>query len=111
MLAKIGPGTNVQRRSRNVRGHQIRRELNALEDEAQRLRDGAHHQRLRGARQPGDQAMAADKKRDQDLVEHVLLPHDDLAHLAQNAVANRLKTLDAFLQFRGIRFKLRDGGH
>ena len=39
-------------------------------------------QSFRGAGQAGDQAMAADKQRDQNLVEHFLLSDDDLAHLA-----------------------------
>ena len=68
-------------RAGDVRGHQVRRELDALEHQAQRLRDGADHQRLGRAGQAGDQAMAADKQRDQNLVEHFLLSDDDLADL------------------------------
>ena len=72
----------------DVGGHQVGRELDALEDQAQRLGDGAHHQRLRGAGQAGDQAMAADKQRSQNLIEHFFLSDDDLADLSQDVVAH-----------------------
>ena len=62
----------------DVGRHQVRRELDALEDQAQRLRDGAHQQRLGGAGQAGDQAVAADEQGDQDLIEHFFLADDDL---------------------------------
>ena len=93
MLPKIGPGHERPAavagggillddvRAGDVRGHQVRRELDALEHQAQRLRDGAHHQRLRRAGQAGDQAMAADEQRRQDLIEHLLLPDDHLPDL------------------------------
>ncbi len=114
MLPKIGPWTKVQRRwpvvgsssmmSVPVMSEGIRsgRELDAPELEAERLRDGAHHQRLGGAGHAGDQAVAADEERDQDLVEHLLLADDDLAHLREDAVAHGVKALDALLQFRGV---------
>jgi hypothetical protein len=86
----------------DVGGHQVRRELDALEFEAQRLRDGADHQRLRGAGQAGDQAVAADEERGEDLVDDLLLADDDLANLAENAVAHGVKAVDAFLEFRGV---------
>ena len=66
----------------DVGRHQVRRELDALELQAERLRDGAHHQRLRGAGKTGDQAMAADEERGENLIEHLLLADDDLPHLA-----------------------------
>src|SRR5467141_1296874 len=55
--------------------------------------------------------MAADKQRDENLVEHFLLSDDDLADLSENVVPHRLKAYDALLQFRGIRIELYDGGH
>ena len=67
----------------DVGGHQVRRELDALEDQAERLREGADHQRLGRAGQAGDQAVAADEQRDQDLVEHLLLADDDLREPAR----------------------------
>src|SRR5467141_2076726 len=55
--------------------------------------------------------MAADKQRDENLVEHFLLSDDDLADLGENVVPHRLKAYDALLQFRGVRIELYDGGH
>ena len=118
MLPKIGPWHErpaaVARggvflddvRAGDVRGHQVRRELDALELEAQRLRDGADHQRLRRAGQAGDQAMAADEQRDQNLIQHFLLSDDHLADLGEDVVAHRLKAFDALFQFCGIRIEL-----
>ena len=82
----------------DVGGHQVRRELDAFERQPQRLRNGAHHQRLGGAGQAGDQAMAADKQRGQNLVQHLLLADDYLAHLGENAITHRIKAFDALLQ-------------
>ena len=82
----------------NVRGHQVGRELDAPEGQAQRFGDGAHHQRLGGAGQAGDEAMAADKQRDEDLVEDLILADDDLAYLGEDSIAYRVKSLDALLQ-------------
>src|SRR6266699_5902117 len=55
--------------------------------------------------------MAADKQRDENLVEHFLLSDDDLADLGEDVVPHRLKAFNALLQFRGIRIELYDGGH
>ena len=45
----------------DVARHQVGRELNALEDQPQGLRQGANQERLGGAGQSGDQAVAADE--------------------------------------------------
>src|SRR5258708_8805702 len=55
--------------------------------------------------------MAAYKQQDKNLVQHLLLPDNDLADLSENVVPHRLKAFDALLQFRGIRVELYDGGH
>ncbi len=81
----------------DVGGHQVRRELDALEHQAQGLRDGPHQQRLGRAGQAGDQAVAADEQRDQDLIEHLLLADDHFPHLPDDLVASGLETLDALL--------------
>ena len=60
---------------------------------------------------PGDQAMAADEQRDQNLVEHLLLADDDLADLSENVVAHGLKAFDALLQFRGVQIQFSECGH
>ena len=98
-------------RAGDVRRHQVRRELDALEFQAERLRDGADHQRLRGAGKPRDQAMAADEERDENLIEHFLLADDHLADLAENAVAHRMKAVDAFLQFHGVQIHFSRSSH
>src|ERR1700691_4662664 len=77
-------------RARNVRGHQVRRELDAPERQAQRLRNGAHHQRLGGAGQTGDQAMPTDEEGGKDLVQHLLRADNYLAHLGENAITDRI---------------------
>ena len=123
MLPKIGPGTKVQRRcpvvgsssmmSVPVMSEGIRSGVNwmRLKHQAERLGNRADHERLRRAGQAGDQAMAADKQRDQNLVEHFLLSDDHLADLGENVVPHRLKAFDALLQFHGIRIELCNGGH
>ena len=95
----------------DVGGHQVGRELDALEGQAKCFRDGAHHQRFRRAGQTGDQAMAADKKRDEDLIEHLVLPDDDLPHLGQDAVADRMEPFNALLQLGCILAKFRARYH
>ncbi len=101
ILPKIGPSTKVHLRwpvvevffndvgAGDVGRHQVGRELDAAELEAERVGDGAHHQRLRRARHAGQQAMAADEERDQDLVEHFLLADDHFAHLLEDLLAHR----------------------
>ena len=73
----------------DVGGHQVRRELDALEHQAQRLRDGAHQQRLGRAGQAGDQAVAADEQRGEDLVDDLLLADDHFLHLPDDAGRER----------------------
>ena len=65
----------------DVGGHQVGRELDALERQPERLRQRPHQQRLRGAGQAGDQAMAADEQRQQQLLDDFLLSDDDAADL------------------------------
>ena len=120
MLAKIGPwhegpgavaGGGIffdDVGAGDVGRHQVRRELDALEHQAERLRHGADQQRLRGAGQTGDQAVAADKQRDQHLLEHLSWPtitrrtcaHDLRLHLleAVNAAASERRVLTVVSQ-------------
>jgi hypothetical protein len=65
----------------DVGRHQIGRELDALELQAQHLRHGAHEQRLGRAGQAGNQAVAADEQADTHLFDHLVLADDDAAHL------------------------------
>ena len=86
----------------NIRGHQVRRELDAPEGQPQGLRNRPHHQRLRRSRHTRNQAMATHEQCNQYLVEHVLLPDDHLPHLRQDSVAHRLEALNAPLQLRRV---------
>ena len=100
-LANNGPGTKVQVRlpvadilfedvgAGDVGGHQVGRELDALERQAQRAGQRAHQQCLGGAGQAGDQAVAAHQQRDQQLFDDFVLADDELAHF----VANRVEAL------------------
>ena len=115
MLAKIGPLTNVQVRRPVVgsssmmsvpvmsRGHQVGRELDALEHQPECLRHGAHQQRLRGAGQAGDQAMPAHEQADHHLLQHLLLADDHPPHLRTISSLHLLEALDARLQFGGVK--------
>ena len=69
---------------------------------AERFGERAHQQRFRGAGQAGEQAMAADEERNQDLIEHLFLAHDHLAYLLHNAFAYGMEALDALLQLRRV---------
>jgi hypothetical protein len=46
--------------------------------------------------------MAADEERDQYLIEHLILPHDHLPDLRQDAVAHGMKSFDLFLKNFGL---------
>jgi len=78
LLDDVGPG--------DVRRHQFRRELNALEREASVCADRADHERFRRAGQSRDQAMSADKQRNQNLIEHFFLS-TITCRLGENIVA------------------------
>ncbi len=65
----------------DVRGHQVRRELDSFEGDVEDLRDGRHHQRLREPRHADEQAMSASENRGHDLLDDVGLPDDHSAEL------------------------------
>ncbi len=81
----------------DVGRHQVRRELDALEDQAERLRQRAHQQRLGRSRQAGDQAVAAHKQRDHHLFDDLVLSDNHLADFAHDAALDFLETVDPFL--------------
>ncbi len=70
--------------ARDVGGHQVGRELDALEAQVQNLGQRLDQQRLGQARHAGDQAVPAREERHQDLIDHLVLPDDDLAQLRQD---------------------------
>ncbi len=119
-LAKIGPCTKVHVRwpgdgiffddvgAGDIGRHQIGRELDALEDQAENLGHGSHEQRFRRSRQTGDQAVAADEQPDADLFHHFVLADDHAVDLPDDLVIDFAETRNS--RFQNIRFKLRDHG-
>ena len=81
----------------DVGRHQVRRELDALEHQAERLGQRPHQQRLGRSRQAGDQAVAAHEQRDHHLFDDLFLSDNDLADFAHDAALDFLETLDPFL--------------
>ena len=91
-------------RPRDVRGHQVGSELDAVKREIKDLRERAHEQRLRESRRARDEAVAAGEQGDQHLVDDLVLPDDDLAQLFADDLAGRGKLSGHFLlQVRGWR--------
>ena len=60
----------------DVRGHQVRRELNSVEMQPQEPGDARDHQRLGQPRHALQDAVTLAKQRDQDLLEHIVLTDD-----------------------------------
>ena len=65
-------------RAGDVRGHQVGRELDALELDVEDPGQRADHQRLGQARHADQQAVAAGEDGGEDLLDHVRLADDDL---------------------------------
>ena len=89
----------------DVGRHQVRRELDALEHQAQGLRHGADQQRLGRSGQAGDQAVAADEQRDHDLLQHLLLADDDAPDLLDDLRLHFAESRDPLLQLIGVRLR------
>ena len=101
MLANIGPGRNLIRPlprfriflnhlgPRHVAGHQVGRELDALERQVQRLGQRADQQRLGQPRHAFQQRVAAGEHRHQHLLDHFALTDDDLRQLIAHAAIRR----------------------
>ena len=73
--------------ARDVRRHEIRRELDAPELQVKNLCDGFHEQRLREPRRAGDETVPPGKKRDEDLLDYLVLANDGLAEFGDDARA------------------------
>src|SRR6266550_5200058 len=73
----------VDARSDEVRGDKIGRELDALELAGNRLRDGLDRECLRKPGHALDEKMAARQEADQETLEQMILPDDDLLDLEQ----------------------------
>ena len=76
------------------RRHQVGRELDAAEAEAERVGQGADHERLGQARHADEQAVAAGEDGDEQLFEDALLADDGLAHLLADAAIAVVEPLD-----------------
>ena len=104
-LANSGPGRNLYCRAAglqvllddlgagDVAGHQVGRELDALERQVQRLGQRADQQRLGQARHAFQQGVAAGEDGDQHLLDHFVLADDDLGQLVADAVVGLLAVL------------------
>ncbi len=111
---KIGPGTKVQVRrpvpgsssmmSVPVMSDGIRSGVNWMRRNSRPSvwRERPDQQRLGGARQAGDQAMAADEQRDHHLLDHFVLADDHAPHLGDDVVPYFLEPRDAVLQLGGV---------
>ena len=73
-------------RAGDVGGHQVGRELDAIERQAERVGERAHEQRLGGSGHARDQAVAADEQRQQQVLDDFLLADDDLADLDPDTI-------------------------
>ncbi len=105
MLAKTGPGqksilAQARRpilldhfRARDVGRHQVGRELDAIELQRQGAGQRADHQRLGQPGHAHQQTMAPGKDGDQQLLDDLLLPHDDLAQFVRNLMVGNGKCL------------------
>ncbi len=119
-LAKIGPLTKLHPpaafvgfledlRARDVRRHQVGRELNPLELQVEDLGDRADQQGFRQPRRAGDQTMPSGEQADQELMRRLLLANDDLGKLAFDPAAALVNLLDDLsFVFVGIRFVRHD---
>ena len=83
----------------DVRRHQVRRELDPVEFEIDRLRNRLHHERLRQARHTHHEAVTPRKHGRQQVVHHLLLAHDYLGDFFRQRPAH---TPDAI---NGLRVK------
>jgi hypothetical protein len=89
-------------RSRDVRRHQVRGELNPGKGHPHTFRQGGYHKRLGQARHPFQQAMAARKDGHEQLLDHLILPDDDLGHFRAHTLG-RLFDIIHFLHVTGGR--------
>ena len=81
-------------RAGDVGRHQVGRELDAAERQAQAAGQRADHQRLGQPRHAFQQAMAAAEERDQQLLDHLVLADDDLGKLLQDFFTGLVQLAD-----------------
>ncbi len=76
------------------RRHQVGRELDAAEAQAERVGQRADHERLGQAGHADEQAMAAGEDGDEQFFQHALLADDGLAHLLADAAIAVVEPFD-----------------
>src|SRR5206468_8710450 len=76
----------VDPRADEVGWHEVRRELDPLELATDRLGDRLHGERLRETGNALDEKMATREQSDDDALEQVVLPDDDLLDLEEQAL-------------------------
>jgi len=84
----LGPG--------DVRRHQVGRELNSFEREVEHAGHGAHQQGLRQTRNSGNDRMAANKQREQNLFDYVVLADNCFSDFAQQRFARVTELVQKF---------------
>ena len=80
----------------DVGRHQIRRELDAREGKVEAARQGAHQEGLPQPRDSFEKDVPAREERDEDLVHDLVVPDDDLVHLALEFPVAPNERLDPF---------------
>ena len=73
-------------RAGDVGRHQIGRELDAIESQAERIGQRADHQRFCQTGNAHQQAVAAAEHRDQELFDNIALAHDHAGQLGRNTL-------------------------
>ena len=86
---EVGGALIVDRGSRHVGGHQVRRELNALEVQAHRRREGTRQERFRHSRVVLDEQVAVGQQPHHDQLEHRALPDHRPFDLIENPACRR----------------------
>jgi len=79
--------------TRDVGRHEVRRELDPLELQIHDLGDAVNQQCLGQAGHADDQAVPADEKREQHLIDDFVLPDDQLAQLPDHLFAAVLQPI------------------
>ena len=78
----------------DVGRHQVGGELDPREGEVEAAGEGAHEECLREAGNAFKQAVAATEKADQQLFDHVSLPHDDPGELLADGVVGGVQAIE-----------------
>ena len=82
----------------DVGGHQVGRELDAMKRQVHRAGQRADHQCLGQPRHTFQQAVPAAEQGDQQLVDHLVLAHDDARQLVQQLLSSRRQFVDRCLR-------------